>query len=446
MVAWIMKCVTSTSFSLSINGSLHGYFKGKRGLRQGDPLSPYLFTLVMEVFTLMLRRKVRQSDTFKYHRYCADLDILNLCFADDLFIFAYGDPDSARVIMHAMEEFRNASGLIPSLATSTVYFCNVVHHTKMDILQILPFEEGRLPVKYLGVSLVSSRLVYRDCQELLDRIRRRISDWKNKSLSAAGRLQLVRSVLSSMHLYWASVFILPNRIILEIEQLMRRFLWDYGDASSGKAKVSWEVVCLPKMEGGLGIRRLDIFNKALMVPHIWNLLTRKDSIGNGSLCSLWFDRWSSFMPLADVVSNRELHRAGFTHSSTVKEAISNGSWSWPGEWFTKYPMLSSLDVPTLGSMDDTLEWYDIEGVPKKFSVHSVWESIRPRSELVDLALYMNSGEFIPLDLIDIFWRTLNFSPATSLQRDNIRRDTEINQFKEHFNKAPEAGKRSFQRK
>ncbi|GJT10066.1 FAR1-related sequence 5-like protein, partial [Tanacetum coccineum] len=63
-----------------------------------------------------------------------------------------------------------------------------------------------------------------------------------------------------------------------------------------------------------------------------------------------------------------------------------------------------------------------------------------------LSLYVHLGECIPLDSIDKFWRTLNLSPATSLQSDNIRCDTEIHKFKEHFNKQTEAGKRSFLRK
>ncbi|GKD46609.1 hypothetical protein Tco_1271254, partial [Tanacetum coccineum] len=231
MITWIMECVSSTSFSISINGSLHGFFKGKRGLRQGGPLSPYLFTLVMEVFTLMLQRRIRESQSFSYHRYCSKLDLINLCFADDLFIFAHGDADLARVIMDSLDEFKEAYGL-----------------------------------------------VYRDYRELIERIHNRIRDWKNKSLYAAGRLQLIRSVIGSMHVYWASVFILPTRILLDIEQLMRGFLWCQGDMRKGKAKVAWDVVCLPKKEGGLGVRKLDSFNKALMIAHIWSLLTHKESL------------------------------------------------------------------------------------------------------------------------------------------------------------------------
>ncbi|GJT26554.1 integrase, catalytic region, zinc finger, CCHC-type containing protein [Tanacetum coccineum] len=250
----------------------------KRGLRQGDPMSPYLFTLVMEVLTLMLNRRARDSNSFTYHRYCSKLNIINLCFADDLFLFAHGDANSARVIMDSLEEFKNASGLTPSLPKSTAYFCNVLNYVKLDILSILPFDEGKLPVKYLGVPLVPSRLLYRDCSELIEKIKRRVSDWKNKSLSLAGRAQLIRSVLSSMHLYWASVFILPSSLMLELEQVMRGFLWCQGEKRKCKAKVAWEDVCLPKKEGGLGIRRLEAFNKALISSHIWSLLSHKESL------------------------------------------------------------------------------------------------------------------------------------------------------------------------
>ncbi|GJT28157.1 putative RNA-directed DNA polymerase, eukaryota, reverse transcriptase zinc-binding domain protein [Tanacetum coccineum] len=148
MILWIMECVTTTSFSISLNGSFHGHFKGRRGLRQGDPLSPYLFTIVMEVLTLMLRRRVRDNENFTYHRFCSEMELINLCFADDLFLFSHGDVLSAQCIMDALDEFK----------------------------EVIPFEEGRLPVKYLGVPLVPSRRIYRDCKELIDKVRSRTHD------------------------------------------------------------------------------------------------------------------------------------------------------------------------------------------------------------------------------------------------------------------------------
>lgn len=124
----------------------------------------------------------------------------------------------------------------------------------------MPFEESRLPVKYLGVPLISTRLQHQECKILVERVRDRIGDWRNKSLSFAGRLQLVISVMSSMHVYWSSVFILPSSITYDIDKIMRGFLWCQGDLKHGKTKVAWETVCLPKTEGGLGIKSLHRWN------------------------------------------------------------------------------------------------------------------------------------------------------------------------------------------
>ncbi|GKE03670.1 putative reverse transcriptase domain, reverse transcriptase zinc-binding domain protein, partial [Tanacetum coccineum] len=354
MVQWIMACVTSTSFSLSLNGVIHGYFKGRRGLRQGDPISAYLFTLVMEVLTLIIQRRVRLSDSFCYHNHCEELQIINVYFVDDLFIFARGEVESARLIMDSLDEFKRSSGLVPSIPKSTAYFCNVRNHIKIAILSIMPFFEGELPVKYLGVPLISSRLLNKDCKILVEKAKNWIGDWKNKSLSFVGRLQLCKSVISSMHVYWASVLIIPKGIIHDIQQLIRGFLWCNGEFKRGKAKVAWDDICLPIRDGGLGIRNLKIFNIALMTTHIWNIVSNKESLwvwwihmyklkgrtiwdiplkadmswgwlkllqlrdivkpffwtklGNGNDTSLWYDTWCSHCPLIGYLSPRDIMR------------------------------------------------------------------------------------------------------------------------------------------
>ncbi|GKD34814.1 hypothetical protein Tco_1250323 [Tanacetum coccineum] len=119
-------------------------------------------------------------------------------------------------VIITLEEFKRSSGLTPSLPKSTAYFCNVLNYVKIGILGILPFEEGKLPVKYMGVLLVPSRLL----------------------------------------LFRDSVFILPSCLMLDLEQSLRGFLWCQGDMRRGKAKVAWKGVYLPKDKGGLGIRPL----------------------------------------------------------------------------------------------------------------------------------------------------------------------------------------------
>ncbi|XP_022014988.1 uncharacterized mitochondrial protein AtMg01250-like [Helianthus annuus] len=122
MVDWIMTCVSTVSFSLSVNGNLCGYFKGRRGLRQGDPISPYLFTLVMEVLSLLLHKAADQHPAFRYHDKCKQQKIINVSFANDLFLFVNPDMVSVKVMRDTLELFTRLSGLTPNLVKSTMFF------------------------------------------------------------------------------------------------------------------------------------------------------------------------------------------------------------------------------------------------------------------------------------------------------------------------------------
>ncbi|XP_021996129.1 uncharacterized protein LOC110893325 [Helianthus annuus] len=442
MVAWIMVCISTASFSMCVNGSVHGFFPGKRGLRQGDPISPYLFTLVMEVLTAILHHAVRIDSSFKFHNKCEKQQIINLCFADDLFLFARGEVNSARCIMSSLSKFTKMSGLQPSNQKSTIFFCNVNGHVKNAILDLMPFVEGKLPVKYLGVPLISSRLGYSDCRVLVDRLQKRITHWRNKLLSFAGRLQLITSVLSAMHIYWSSVFMLPTRIVLELEACMRNFLWSQESSySKGKSKVSWKTVCTPKYEGGLGIRRIGDMNKALMAYHAWSIVSKRESLwvdwvhsyrlrgksfwicktpanccwswrklvqlrplirnhlwselGNGENTSAWYDYWSDIGPLGDFISPRSITDADFRLDDSVANVYSTGSWAWPLAWRDIFPVLIQLDQVQLTPMkQDRLLWRDGSDI-MEFSSSCVWHSFRHTAPEVNWCRIVWFAQSIP---------------------------------------------------
>ncbi|GJZ70565.1 RNA-directed DNA polymerase, eukaryota, reverse transcriptase zinc-binding domain protein [Tanacetum coccineum] len=188
MVKWIMACITSSAFSICLNGEIHGYFKGGRGLRQGDPISPYLFTLVMEVFNLIMCRNINDSPDYGYHFGCKDLKLSHLCFADDLLVLCKGNKESVEVVKKSLEEFSEVSGLNPNLSKSIIFFGSIKDRDKIHLLEILLFKCAKLPVKYLGLPLLAKRLSIMDCKILTEKVEERINCWRNKLLSYAGKI------------------------------------------------------------------------------------------------------------------------------------------------------------------------------------------------------------------------------------------------------------------
>nr|GEV96344.1 hypothetical protein [Tanacetum cinerariifolium] len=377
MVKWIMTCVSTTKFSISINGDRICYFQGGRGLRQGDPMSPYLFTLVMEVLNLIVAKNIKDN------------------------------------------EFCSYSGLKANMNKSTVFFGGMTEAEQRHILDIAPFPIGRLPVRYLGVPLITKKISATDCKPLVERVRDRVMDWRNRALSYAGRVQLIESVLSSMHVYWASVFFLPKNVIYEINKILKGFLWCQGELTRGKAKVFWKSICKPKEYGGLGIKQLLELNEVLLTKQLWKVMSKEKTlwvkwittarlkgksiwmanagssssagwkdllklrdkvrdhvlwkIVDGTKVSAWNDRWDSLGHLSDTISSRDIYEAGLTMESTLTALVNINNGNWPEGWLEEYPILSNYQTPQLtNEIEDKIVWIDNTGAERVFGTRIVW--------------------------------------------------------------------------
>lgn len=334
-IHWINLCISTASFSVQVNGELAGFFQSKRGLRQGCSLSPYLFVICMNVLSLSLD-KAAEARRFGYHPRCKNMKLTHLCFADDIMVFSDGNARSMEGILEVFQEFSYISGLNISLEKSTLFLAGVNGPSRDVILARFPFDAGSLPVRYLGLPLLSRRLTLVDCLPLIEKIKSRISSWKHRPLSYAGRLQLLVSVIASLTNFWISAFRLPSACIREIERICAAFLWSGPSLNSKKNKLAWKDVCKPKNEGGLGLKSIVEVNKVACFKLIWRIVSCNTSL------------WVNWV-------QRELIRTGSFWS--VKENSSIGSWMW--KKLLKYrTQAKEFHMMEIRSGLQTSFWYD----------------------------------------------------------------------------------------
>jgi len=189
-----MKCVEITSFSICINGNLFGFSQGKCGVRQGDPLSPYLFIICMEYSSRLLKINT-QHFGFHFHPKCQALGISHLGFTDDILLLYRCDMVSVSIILHRLNVFGETSGLVINAAKSFIFFASVSWDIKHVILSLSQFTEGSFPFKYLGVPLSPHRLLTSQFSPLIHKLELVIQSWMGKHLSYVGRLELIKSVM-----------------------------------------------------------------------------------------------------------------------------------------------------------------------------------------------------------------------------------------------------------
>lgn len=221
-------------------------------MRQGDPISPLLFVIVMNVLSYMLNRAA-EDGIFSFHPGCGEIKLTHLAFADDLLIFLEGTKTFLAGVFSVLSQFEKLSGLEVNMSKISMFCSGLSMQTEANILRRFKLASMPLPVRYLGLPLCSKRLSVRDCDSLIAQVRRKLNGWMNQHLSIAGRLQLIASTIPGILGFWCSAFCIPKRVLKMIQSLVSSFLWRGTLDNNSSAKVAWDSLCYPKAEGGLGL-------------------------------------------------------------------------------------------------------------------------------------------------------------------------------------------------
>lgn len=344
---WITAILKTSSSTVLLNGCPGPKIKHHRGLRQGDPLSPYLFILAMDVLNRIFEIATEEGFLSPLKGRQAKLRLS--LYADDAVVFTNPARSDINCIMQIMEAFGDATGLRMNVSKSTVA---TIRCTGIDMDEVLrDFSGARVnfPLQYLGLPLTLGRVRLVHLQYIQDRAKNKMAGWQGKMITVAGRRELVKTVISALPVYLVTVIKPLKKFMREFDKIRRRFLWaGDGQLTGGKCKVAWTKVCTPVESGGLGIKDLELFSRSLRLRWIWfawdsrdrpwrDLLLPTDNkdqqlfnaatvvtLGDGRRASFWNSRW-----LQGVVP-KDLFPALYHHSRrknrTVQEALVQSRW------------------------------------------------------------------------------------------------------------------------
>ena len=191
----VMSCVSTPSFSILVNGRAYGMIHPSRGIRQGDPLSPYLFLLCAKGFTTLLDQ-AESEGRIKGVSICRGAHkVTNLMFVDDSLLFCQATQVEVETIAQILQTYEKASGQSINLEKSSAYFSsNNSDSQKQLILGILGVKEVNRIETYLGLPTLNGRAKYHTFSYLKDRIWKKLQGWKSLMLSKAGKEILIKAV------------------------------------------------------------------------------------------------------------------------------------------------------------------------------------------------------------------------------------------------------------
>ncbi|KAI5349989.1 hypothetical protein L3X38_002880 [Prunus dulcis] len=285
----IMSCVRSVELSVLINGQPGRKFKPSKGLRQGDPILPYLFLIVSDVLSLLIQSAVSNEllQGIKMGNRAPTLS--HLMFADDTLIFLKASTQNCKNLVMLLNAYCYASGHQVNFSKSTLFLSP---HTPMQLREslcnIFGMPEVEDPRNYLGLPTVLGRAKKNTLFYIKERILCKVDGWKQQLLSQAGREVLIKAVAQAVPTYPMNIFLLPLTFCKEIDSILARFWWGQTGDRRRVNGMSWESFGNSRRDGGLGFRNTYEFNLALIAKQCWRLVHDPDSLWAQTLKARYF--------------------------------------------------------------------------------------------------------------------------------------------------------------
>ena len=305
-VQWIRACLESATVSVLVNGSPTKEFKPTRGLRQGDPMAPFLFLIVAQGLSGLVKQATRKNllSGIKIGDKNVEVDLLQ--FADDTLFLCEPNVQNIRCIKAILRCFELSSGLRVNYFKSKLGAIGVDSYEVKLYSEILHCSIMEIPFTYLGLTIGGNPSRCSFWEPVVSKIRKKLFLWKGRNLSFAGRVCLIKSVINAIPLFYLSFFKAPIGVCKEITNIQRKFLWGWGTEGRKIAWISWDNICKEKEVGGLGIRRIEHFNKALLAKWLWRLGSTKYGLWKEVLESRYGLRWlsNSYVPKQNRFTSR----------------------------------------------------------------------------------------------------------------------------------------------
>ncbi|KAJ0466748.1 putative RNA-directed DNA polymerase [Helianthus annuus] len=260
---WIWGILSSARSSVLVNRSPTFEFKYEKGMRQGDPISLFLFLLVMEALSCMLDKAKEKGILKGIGTPNNGLILSHLLYADDAIIMGEWSSENVINVVRILRVFYMCSGLKINFSKSNLFGIGTEAWEVELFATRVGCKADMLPFKYLGLTVGANMNKINSWKPVYDVFEARLSKWKADSPSIGGRLVLIKSVLESLPNYFFSLYKAPCKVIQDLEGMIRRFLWGGTNEGEKIHWVAWDNVSIPK------ISKLRDVNVALLTKWCW---------------------------------------------------------------------------------------------------------------------------------------------------------------------------------